>query len=179
MQVNCLKYAEHREGKEILADFLKTFAGVSRYGRCVIYEGDIYYIPYIMVSYILEETGETYVFLASRVSEDISVYKADERTVFLKEAEVEERYLLKPERDRGTLLEYIKKKIQLNRRMRKIFSRYQIHLSTIEEVYLPEQTFYGKGKSEYLFLVDEFLQKVDFRNLQPVQYRFLKNCNMD
>ncbi len=56
-----IKWISHREAvnaRDILADFLKGFVAVAKYGRTVIYEGDAYYLPYQMLTYQVEETGE-------------------------------------------------------------------------------------------------------------------------
>ena len=73
------------------------------------------------------------------------------------------------------LLEEVEKKIQLNKKMRKMFQKYHFELIEQTTIYLPEQTFYGRGKKDTLFLVDGFLQKVDFKNLPSVEKRFAEN----
>lgn len=173
MKIECLQCENTGNGKEILAAFLRSFAAVARYGRTTIYEGDVYYIPYSMIPYHVEETGETYVFIASEVSEDISVYKQDgNNQIGLSPQEADPDFVLSGDGRQTELPGEVEKKIRMNRKMRKIFSRYHVVRGKIRTVYLMEQTFYGRGKSEFLFLVDPILQKVDFRNLHRVEERF-------
>ena len=63
MRIECLQRKNPADGKEILAGFLRSLMAVARYGRTTIYEGDTYYIPYTMVTYLVEETKEQYRFL--------------------------------------------------------------------------------------------------------------------
>lgn len=176
MRITCLQRDDAGDGKEVLASFLRTVGAVARYGRMTIYEGDVYYVPYSMVPYYIEETGETYVFIASEVSEDISVFKQDGRNqISLTELEAEDDYILDVVRVQEELLPEIEKKINMNRRMRKLFAKYHVTRAQERTVYLPEQTFYGRGRGDHLFLVDLLLQKVDFRNLCQVEERFARH----
>lgn len=176
MKVECLLRENGRNNREILADFLRTLIAVTKYGRTTIYDGELYYIPYTVISYRVQETGERYDFLASEISEDVSVYKQDENSCLKRQMmEVDEAYVLKGSRDQDCLLEEVEKKIQLNKKMRKMFQKYHFELIEQTTIYLPEQTFYGRGKKDTLFLVDGFLQKVDFKNLPSVEKRFAEN----
>lgn len=176
MKIECLQRENGRENREILADFLRTMIAVTKYGRTTIYDGELYYIPYTAVSYYVRETAERYDFIASEISEDVSVYKQDERNCLkLRTLDVDEDYVLQGTRSSGALLEEVEKKIQLNKKMRKMFQKYHFELTEQKTIYLPEQTFYGRGKKDTLFLVDGFLQKVDFKNLPSVENRFAEN----
>lgn len=176
MKIECLQRENGRENREILADFLRTLIAVTKYGRTTIYDGDTYYIPYTMVSYHVQETNERYDFIASEISEDVSVYRQDQKNYLkLLTLEADEHYVLQGTRDSELLLEEVEKKIQLNKKMRKMFQKYHFELTTYKTIYLPEQTFYGRGKKDTLFLVDGFLQKVDFKNLPAVEKRFAEN----
>lgn len=176
MRIECLERQNPAEGKEILATFLRSMLAVARYGRTTIYEGDIYYIPYTMVTYLVEETKEQYRFLASEVSEDISVFREDgKNAIVFSQKEVEEPYLVPGLKEERQLLEEVERKIKLNKKMRKMFQRYQFTMTEMKTVYLPEQTFYGRGKKDDLFLVDQLLQKVDFKNLDSVERCFAQN----
>lgn len=176
MKIECLRQTGGKMNREILADFLRTLIAVAKYGRTTIYDGEIYYLPYTMMKYKVKETGEVYTFIASEVSDDVSVYKEEEniRLVLAKE-DARPEYVIEGKKNNSELLEEVGKKIQLNKKMRKTFQKYQFDLTEVKTVYLPEQTFYGRGKKEYLFLVDHFLQKVDFKNLLPVEEQFAKN----
>ena len=176
MRIECLQRKNPADGKEILAGFLRSLMAVARYGRTTIYEGDTYYIPYTMVTYLVEETKEQYRFLASEVSEDISVFREDEKNAIeLISLETEEKYLVPGTKEETKLLEEVEKKIRLNKKMRKMFKRYHFTMIEIKTIYLPEQTFYGRGKKDNLFLVDQLLQKVDFKNLSSVETCFARN----
>ena len=176
MKIECLQQKKKIDPKEILANFLRTILAVARYGRTTIYEGDIYYVPYTTVSYQVEETKEIYQFITSKVSEDVAVFKQDEkRSIEMVTMDADEHYIVDGTRGNEELLEEVEKKIRLNKKMRKMFQKYHFKLQEIKTVYLPEQTFYGRGKKDYLFLVDPLLQKVDFKNLSAVEERFAKN----
>ena len=176
MKIECMQQKKEIDKKEILANFLRTIVAVARYGRTTIYEGDTYYVPYTIVSYQVEETKEIYRFITSEVSEDVAVFRQDEKKVIeMVETEADERYVVEGMRSNEELLEEVEKKIRLNKKMRKMFQKYHFELQEIKTVYLPEQTFYGRGKKDYLFLVDPLLQKVDFKNLSAVEERFAKN----
>lgn len=56
--------------------------------------------------------------------------------------------------------------------------RFKMRELSFQPVYLREQAFYVKGKSMNLFLVDDFLQKVDFKHLEAVEKRFVENCRL-
>lgn len=176
MKIECLQQKKEIDKKEILANFLRTIVAVAKYGRTTIYEGDIYYVPYTIVSYQVEETKEVYQFITSEVSEDVAVFKQDEkRSIEMVETEADKHYVVDGMRDNDELLEEVEKKIMLNKKMRKMFQKYHFELQEMKTIYLPEQTFYGRGKKDYLFLVDPLLQKVDFKNLSAVEERFAKN----
>lgn len=176
MKIECLRREDAEDGREILAAFLRTLGAVARYGRMTVYEGDIYYVPYAMVPYYVEETGETYVFIVSEVSEDISVYKQDGRNqVVLSVLEADPDYILDGTGVKEELLQEVEKKIRMNRKMRKLFSRYHVTRGQMRTVYLAERVFYGRGRDDRLFLVDMLLQKVDFRNLHQVEEKFANN----
>lgn len=177
MEITCICHRETVKARDILADFLKSFAAVTKYGRTVIYEGETYYIPYYMLTYQVEETGEKYGFLASALCEDLSVFKLDEKAeIEILQTEVPEQYVLQGKKTEETAREEVSRKIRLNRRLRKMFVRFHINECSLLPVCLPEQTFYVKGKSTNLFLVDDFLRKVDFKHQEVVGRRFVENC---
>ncbi len=177
MEIACICRKEAVRARDILADFLKSFAAVTKYGRTVIYEGEIYYIPCYMLTYQVEETGERYGFLAGALCEDISVFRLDEKSgIETVQREVLDGYVLFGEKTAETVREEVSRKIRLNKRLRKMFMRFHIKEISLRSVYLPEQTFYVKGKSTDLFLVDDFLRKVDFKNAGAVGRRFVENC---
>ena len=125
MKIECLQRENGRENREILADFLGTMIAVTKDGRTTIYDGELYYIPYTAVSYYVRETAERYDFIASEISEDVSVYKRDEQNCLeLRTLDVDEDYVLQGTRSSGALLEEVEKKIQLNKKMRKMFQKY-------------------------------------------------------
>lgn len=179
MEIVCIGHRESINARDILADFLKGFAAVTKYGRCVIYEGEAYYLPYSMLVYEVEETGEKYGFLAGELCEDISVFKLGEDTdIKFSQEEVSEAYVLEGKKSEAAVREEIARKIKLNKRLRKMFMRFHMRELSFRTVYLREQTFYGKGKSMNLFLVDLFLRKVDFKNIKEVEKRFVANCRI-
>ena len=177
-----IKWISHREAvnaRDILADFLKGFVAVAKYGRTVIYEGDAYYLPYQMLTYQVEETGEKYGFLAGMLCEDISFFKLEGKTdIEISSEEVCQAYVLQGEKNEERIREEISRKIKLNKRLRKMFMRFKMRELSFQPVYLREQAFYVKGKSMNLFLVDDFLQKVDFKHLEAVEKRFVENCRL-
>ena len=163
MNMECLIQTNGIAPMEILANFLKTFGAVMKYGHTTLYEGDCYYIPYYMMTYQVEETGESYAFLNSQLSEDISMFPmGGSVSLKLEQKEVDACFLLNGEKEESEARQQIRKKLQMNRQLRKL-------------VYIQEQSFYAKGKSEYLFLVDGFLGKVDFKHLGAVERRFAEN----
>lgn len=177
MEIVWISHKENIESKEILADFLKGFLAVTKYGRTVIYEGDAYYLPYQMLTYEVEETGERYGFLSSMLCEDISVFKLDENAgIQIHSGEIPEAYILHGVKTEEMVREEISRKIKLNKRLRKMFARFHMREHSFQAVYLREQSFYGKGKNTDLFLVDDFLRKVDFKHLPAVEKRFVENC---
>lgn len=177
MEIACISHKETVKAQDILADFLKSFAAVTKYGRTVIYEGDIYYIPYYMLTYRVEETGESYGFLAGMLCEDISVFKLDgDAGIEIDKKTVDETCVLRGEKTEEEVREEVYRKIKLNKRLRKMFRRFHMEEISIQPLYLAEQTFYVKGKSTFLFLVDSFLRKVDFKHLGEVKKRFVENC---
>ena len=42
-------------------------------------------------------------------------------------------------------------------------------------MFLPEQVYYANGKDTYVFAVDLFQEKVDFRNLSAIQEQIASN----
>lgn len=158
---------------EILANFLRSLAGVVKYGRTVIYDGERYFLPCYRLVYRIRETGETYVFLDSGLSEEVSVFKENgSGAVTVRCEEVEDGFILEGHKTEEAARQEIEKKIRLNKKMRKMFLKYHFEEQELTTVYLPEDTFYVKGKEEYLFLVDGFLGKVDYRHLEEVKRRF-------
>lgn len=179
MEILCISRRESVNTRDILADFLRSFAAVTKYGRCVIYEGEAYYLPYSMLVYEVEETGEKYGFLAGTLCEDISVFKWGEDTdIEICREEVSEAFVLQGMKTEGKVREEITRKIRMNKRLRKMFIRFHMRETSLQTVYLREQTFYVKGKSMNLFLVDSFLGKVDFKNIAEVEKRFVENCRL-
>ena len=179
MEITCIGHREPVNARDILADFMKGFAAVTKYGRTVIYEGEDYYLPYYILTYQVEETGEKYGFLAGVLSEDISVFKLGEDTgIEFGRKDAPEAYVLQGEKSKETVREEVSRKIKLNKRLRKMFIRFHMRELSLETVYLRERTFYVKGKSTNLFLVDNFLRKVDFKHLEAVEKRFVENCRL-
>lgn len=161
---------------EVLAEFLKKVIAVAKYGKTRIFEGDVYYLPYAMLTYQIAETGEKYVFLDSRLCEDVSVFRqGGEHPICIREMQAEEDHVLEAWKTDDTVCEEIEKKIKMNKKMRKMFVKFHFEEMELRTVYLPEQSFYVKGKSEYLFLVDGLLGKVDFKHLQDVEKKFAEN----
>ncbi len=176
MKITYMLRKDAEKPLETLAGFLKKAAAVMKYGRTTIYEGDIYYLPYAMVEYRIEETKEVYVFLGSRISDDICVFRKDERAaVELLDEEADEAYILPPQKEEADVQEEVIRKIWLNRKMRKLYRKYHFEQAALRTVHLPEQAFYVKGKSEYLLLVDPLLEKVDYKHLSQVEKRFAEN----
>lgn len=179
IEIVCIGHRENINARDILADFLKGFAAVTKYGRCVIYEGEAYYLPYSMLVYEVEETGEKYGFLAGALCEDISVFKlGEDADIEIGREEVSEAYVLEGRKTEAAVREEIARKVKLNRRLRKMTMRFHMREFSFQTVYLKEQTFYVKGKSMNLFLVDSFLRKVDFKNIEEVEKRFVENCRV-
>lgn len=179
MEIACVSHKETVNARDILADFLKSFAAVTKYGRTVIYEGEDYYLPYYLFTCQIEETGERYGFLAGVLCEDISVFKMGaDADIEDSLREVPEACVLQGEKQREAVREEISRKIKLNKRLRKMSMRYHMRELSLEMVYLKEKAFYVKGKSTYLFLVDDFLRKVDFKHLEAVEKRFVENCRL-
>lgn len=177
MEIACVCHGEAVDARSILADFLKSFAAVTKYGRTVIYEGDTYYTPHYMFVYRVENTGEKYGFLAGMLCEDISVFRLDgDADIKIDPREVDGAYVLRGEKTKEAAREEVCRKIKLNKRLRKMFMRFHMEEISLQQVYLAEQTFYVKGKSTFLFLVDSFLRKVDFKHQGEVEKRFVKNC---
>lgn len=177
MEITCIYQRNTINPQDILADFLKGFAAVTKYGRTIIYKGETYYLPYYMMTWQVEETGEKYGFLAGALCEDISVFRLDEKPeIDILPEEIPAEYVLTGEKKEEAVRDEISRKIRLNRRLRKMFARFHIRELSLQPVYLPEQTFYGRGKSTYLFLVDNFLRKVDFKHQEAVEKRFVENC---
>ena len=176
MKIECMIRKDAEKPIETLAEFLRKFAAVVKYGRTTIYEGDVYYLPYTLVKYLIRETGETYLFLGSRLADDICVLKEDSGTaVEYLEAEAHPDYVLLPKKGEDIVREEVKRKISLNKKMRKIYARYHFEPTSLRTVYLPEQAFYVKGKSQYFLLVDPLLGKVDYKHLGEVEKRFAEN----
>ena len=108
MKIECLQQKKEIDKKEILASFLRTIVAVARYGRTTIYEGDTYYVPYTIVSYQVEETKEIYRFITSEVSEDVAVFRQDEKKVIeMVETEADERYVVEGVRGNEELLKEV------------------------------------------------------------------------
>lgn len=180
MEIVCISHRNVINPRDILADFLRGFVAVTKYGRTVIYEGDAYYLPYQMLTFQVEETGEQYGFLAGMLCEDISVFKLEENTgIEICGKEVSGEYVLQGKKTKERVREEIFRKIKLNKRLRKMFAHFTIKELSFCPVYLREQAFYVKGRSMNLFLVDDFLQKVDFKHLEAVEKRFAENCKRE
>lgn len=175
MEILSLERKDTISPTEVLANHLKTFASILKYGKTVIYKGDIYYIPYHMHLYRIQETNELYAFLCSQISEDIFIYKDNEKKQFsTKACEVDEFYVVEAKKDTSTTAEEVNRKISLNNKIRKLKKKYTFLYEGVKSVYLPEQTFYVKGKTETLFAVDLFLSKVDFKHIHCVGDAFMK-----
>lgn len=176
MKITCMIRKDAERPIETLAGFLKKTPAVMKYGRTTIYEGDVYYLPYTMVVYQIQETKETYIFLGSRLSDDICVFRKDERmTVEVLDQEADENGILLPGKEEEDVQEEVLRKIQLNKKMRKLYQTYHFRQTALGTVYLPEHAFYVKGKKEYLLLVDPLLGKVDYKHLEAVERRFAEN----
>lgn len=177
MKIECMVRKDAEKPIETLAGFLKKFGAVVKYGRTTIYEGEMYYLPCTLVKYRIRETGETYIFLGSRLADDICVWKQDSRAAAeILEADAEPDHVLCPKKDEDMVREEVLRKIKLNKKMRKMYAKYHFQETGIHTVYLPEQTFYVQGKSQYLLLVDPLLGKVDYKHLSEVEKRFVQNC---
>ena len=99
MEITCIYQRNTNNPQNILADFLKGFAAVTKYGRTVIYEGETYYLPYYMKTCQVEETGEKYGFLAGVLCEDISVFRLDDKAeIDILSEEVPAEYVLAGEK---------------------------------------------------------------------------------
>jgi len=176
MRIECLYREKAAPSIDILAAFLSSFAASVKYGRTVIYDGERYFLPYYRLGYRIVETGEEYIFLNSRLSEEISVFKENGSTsVEIRREDAEDRFILEGGKPEETARQEIEKKIKLNKKMRKMFRKYHFEEQELTTVYIPEDTFYVKGKGEHLFLVDGFLGKVDYRHLGDVKRRFAEN----
>ena len=127
MNMECLIQTNGIAPMEILANFLKTFGAVMKYGHTTLYEGDCYYIPYYMMTYQVEETGESYAFLNSQLSEDISMFPmGGSVSLKLEQKEVDACFLLNGEKEESEARQQIRKKLQMNRQLRKLYSRYHL-----------------------------------------------------
>lgn len=176
MKITYLIRKDAEKPLETLAGFLKKAAAVMKYGRTTIYEGDVYYLPYTMVEYRIEETKEVYIFLGSRISDDICVFRKDKRTPMeLLDGETDEAYILSPKKEETEVQEEVIRKIRLNRKMRKMYRKYHFEQAALRTVYLPEQAFYVKGRSKYLLLVDPLLGKIDYKHLDQIEKKFAEN----
>lgn len=177
MKIACILRSDgEAKPLQVLAEFLKKPVASIKYGKTVIYEGETYYIPYAMLTYQIKETKEQYVFLDSRISEDVLVFRQTYTdSVKIQEQDADGSRILAGQRSDEVIRQEIQKKIIMNRKMRKLFKKLHFEEQKLQTVYLPEQSFYVKGKTEYLFLVDSLLEKVDYKHLRDVETRFAKN----
>lgn len=176
MKIACLVRSDADAPLTVLAEFLKKPIAAMKYGKTVIYEGETYYIPYACLTYQIQETGEQYVFLDSRLSEDVSVFRqTDASPIREQEQEAGACRMLDGRKEDEIIRQEIQKKILMNRKMRKLFKKFHFEETQLRTVYLPEQTFYVKGKENYLFLVDNLLGKVDYKHLKDVEMLFADN----
>ncbi len=173
MQCSILVRENGKDPAAILTAFLGTVPAIVRYGRTVIYADDVYYIPYRRKVFCVRETGEAFAFLCSCVSESIAVMampgSESGRNFTLEERETQDRYAAVPTRSTEEMDEEIRQQMQLDHTIRKVLRRYHLEETAVDLVYIAEPTFCVHGKSDYIFLVDPVLEKVDFSNYDAVQ----------
>lgn len=176
MKITVIEKKDAKNGSMILASFLQTFIARLKYGRCVIYEGDDYFIPAAVLPFSVRETGEKYAFLSSLIADDYTLFKLDGnvtvRSCDLDENAAEHVLDLKKKKEQG--VDEIRKRMSLNTKLQKLKRRYTLDEDKPFLVYLKEQSFYAKGKKLTFFLVDPLLEKVDFRHVQAAKERFAK-----
>lgn len=183
MQCSVLTRENGKDPTKILAAFLSTVPAILKYGRTTIYADDVYYLPCRRKVYRVRETGETFAFLCSCVSESIAVMgmpgNGSEPNFTVEERDIPDGYAAAPSRSIEETDEEIRQQMQLDHTIRKVLRRYHLEETAEDLVYLAEPTFCIRGKSDDIFLVDPVLEKVDFSNFDAVQkiivQRYLAN----
>ncbi|MDD3260816.1 MAG: hypothetical protein PHU79_02730 [Oscillospiraceae bacterium] len=178
MELECLTLKNAGEPLQILADFLKTMVAVMKYGKTVIYRGEVFYIPCYLFTFEIPKTKEIYLILQSALCESTAFFSA--KSGACQEPQTcDQRCVLQFHKTQEKAAEEMKRKIQLNRKMRQMFRKYRPVQKSAACVYVPEHSFYVKGKQNHLFLVDPLLGKVDFANLPEAEARFAENYLAD
>lgn len=174
MQITVIKKQDAKHGTMILASFLQTFIARLKYGRCVIYEGDEYFIPFAVLPFSVRETGEKYAFLSSLIADDYTLLKLGGDVSFVSSVLDQNAAAcvldLKKPMEQG--IDEIRKRMSLNSKLQKLKRRYTLDEDDPLLVYLKEPSFYADGKKLTFFLVDPLLEKVDFRHVQAAKERF-------
>lgn len=171
-----LRKSQQKPAVEILSAFLRSVPALIRYGRTKIYEADTFYTPYRLEQYEVSETGEVYCLVCSYVSEDIAVF-SEKRTgaaCHTKE-QISPAFRIRATRNESAVHDEIKNQMQLDHAIRKVLSGHHLNQVSTQTVFLPEQVYYANGKDTYVFAVDLFQEKVDFRNLSAIQERIASN----
>ncbi len=171
-----LRKLQRKPSVEILSAFLRSVPAFIRYGRTKIYEADTFYTPYRLEQYKVSETGEVYCLVCSYVSEDIAVF-SEKHTgeVNHTNEQIPSEFQIQAMRSDRAVHDEIRNQMQLDHAIRKVLSGHHLDLIAAHPVFLPEQVFYARGKDTYIFAVDLFQEKVDFRNLAAIQKRIASN----
>lgn len=176
MQITVIEKKDAKHGVVILASFLKTLIARLKYGRCIIYQGDAYFVPFAVLVFSVRETGEKYAFLSSLIADDYTLFKLDGnvsiRSYDLDKSTAEHVLDMKKTKDQG--VDEIRKRMSLNNKLQKLKRRYTLDEDEPFLVYLKEQSFYAEGKKLTFFLIDPLLEKVDFRHVYAAKERFVQ-----
>ncbi|MDD6690369.1 MAG: hypothetical protein PUE63_00770 [Lachnospiraceae bacterium] len=170
-----LQKSQQKSSVEILSAFLRSVPALIRYGRTKIYEADTFYTPYRLEQYRISETGEVYCLICSYVSEDIAIFSECTGKIRQFSKHIPSEYRIHSIRSDRVVHDEIRNQMQLDHAIRKALSGYHLDQVAAHTVFLPEQVFYARGKDTYIFAVDLFQGKVDFRNLDAIQKRIASN----
>ena len=174
MQITVIDKKDAKHGTMVLASFLQTFIARLKYGRCVIYDGDGYFVPFAALVFSVRETGEKYAFLSSLIADDYTLFKLDGNVAFvssvLDQNAVARVLDMKKSTKQG--IDELRKRMSLNSKLQKLKRRYTLDEDEPFLAYLKEPSFYADGKKLTFFLIDPLLEKVDFRHVQAAKERF-------
>lgn len=173
MQILQIKNKSYQDYKQSLIAYFQTILARFKYGKVTIYDGDIFYIPHILVKVPLKQE---LCFLASLVSQEI-IY-LDKKEIITTDQEINSKFFLSEKRSEDNALELLHRKLLLNKKIKKEISFSSLKLSAAPiKVYIPSYSFYVKAKVNDLFIVDGITAKVDFKHKQAVAEHFLRYNN--
>lgn len=170
------KTEKTKEARDVLAAFLRSTLATLRYGHTVIYEGEVFYVPYVKSTYRISMSGESAIFLVNKLSMDVMIYGNSQQSLIqTNQIEADARFVIDGGYSDIDISAEIEKKMHLDKRMRKAITRFKPQLIDSSIVYVREQVCYVKGKDTYTFAVDSLTDKVDFQNINYIKKRIAEN----